>query len=251
MTPATSPSPAALGSPAPAPAPAKDVVRGAVAARLFWWLSRWQMSPGELPPGGRGIILGAPHTSNWDFVLMLAVTRAAGTRLKWLGKHTVFRGVIGRAARALGGIPVDRRAPHGLVNAVIEMIATSEPFYLLIAPEGTRRGNGWKSGFYRIALATGLPVTLAFVDRTTMTSGYGPTLTMTGDVTADMDQIRAFYADKAGFKPGRRTEPRLLAESAGADTLESAGAVEDGERAEGAAGESSDEPDGGPSTPRS
>lgn len=189
------------------------MVRGAGTARLFWRLSRWNLAPGAMPAGGSGLILGAPHTSNWDFVMMLAVTRATGTRLRWLGKHTVFKGLMGVCARALGGIPVDRRAPHGLVDAVVGMIESHEPFYLLIAPEGTRNGNGWKSGFYRIAMATGLPVTLAYVDRTTMTSGYGPTLTMSGDVVADMDRIRAFYADKAGFTPSRRTEPWLAAEA--------------------------------------
>ena len=81
-----------------------------------------------------------------------------------------------------------------------------------MTPEGTRSGDGWKSGFYRIARATGLPVTLGYVDRTTMTTGLGPTIELTGDIPADMDVIRAFYADKAGFKPARRTEPRLREE---------------------------------------
>ena len=85
-----------------------------------------------------------------------------------------------------------------------------EVFGLVVTPDGTRGGNEyWKSGFYRIARATGMPVTLGYVDRTTMTTGLGPTIDLTGDVAGDMDRIRAFYADKAGLRPERRTEPRL------------------------------------------
>jgi hypothetical protein len=75
----------------------------------------------------------------------------------------------------------------------------------VVTPDGTRGGHTqWKSGSYRIARDSGMPVTLGYVDRTTMTTGLGPTLQMTGDVTADMDRIRAFYADKAGFRPDLR-----------------------------------------------
>ena len=86
----------------------------------------------------------------------------------------------------------------------------------MVTPDGTRRGHThWKSGFYRIARASGMPVTLGYVDRTTMATGLGPTLDLTGDVTADMERIRAFYADKAGFRPERRVEPRLRDETHG------------------------------------
>jgi 1-acyl-sn-glycerol-3-phosphate acyltransferase len=84
-----------------------------------------------------------------------------------------------------------------------------------VTPEGTRgSGTHWKSGFYRIAREAGLPITLGYVDRTTMTTGLGPTIELTGAVRADMDVIRAFYADKAGMRPERRTEPRLREEDA-------------------------------------
>ena len=86
-------------------------------------------------------------------------------------------------------------------------------FGLVITPDGTRGPHTrWKSGFHRIARATGLPLTLGFVDRTTMTSGLGPVMEVTGDVRADMDRIRAFFADKAGYHPDKRVEPRLREE---------------------------------------
>jgi len=178
-------------------------------ARAYWRVSRWTLRTERVPRDGAGVILGAPHTSNWDFVLMLAIAWEAELPFRWLGKHTLFRGPAGPVMRALGGIPVDRRDPAGLVEDLVARLGDGEHFYLVVTPEGSRSGSGWKSGFYRIARATGLPVTLGYVDRTTMTAGLGPTLTVTGDVRADMDLVRAFYADKAGHTPSRRTEPRL------------------------------------------
>lgn len=164
---------------------------------------------------GAGILVAAPHTSNWDLPHMLAITADAGISVKFLGKKALFVPPFGWLMRALGGIPVDRTSPRGLVEDLSARIRSGERFYLVISPEGTRSaGTYWKSGFYRIALDTGLPITLGFVDRTTMTAGLGPTFTPTGDVHADMDFIRAFYADKAGHVPARRTEPRLREEDA-------------------------------------
>lgn len=183
-------------------------------ARAYWAVSRWTYTPAPLPQEGSGLLIGSPHTSNWDFILMLAITWRAGVSAKFLGKHTLFRGPFGPLMRALGGIPVDRRNHHGLVEDLVHRVKNGEHFYLVVTPEATRsKVEYWKSGFYQIALDTGLPVTLGFVDRTTMTAGLGTTLRVTGDRAADMDLIREFYADKAGFRPDRRSVPRLRDES--------------------------------------
>jgi 1-acyl-sn-glycerol-3-phosphate acyltransferase len=183
------------------------------AAGLYWRLSRWRLRS-EPAPAEAGLLIGAPHTSNWDFVLMLAIAWKLGIDVRWLGKHTLFAGWKGPVMRALGGIPVDRRDPSGVVTEVLGRVRAGEVFHLVVTPEGTRSGDGWKSGFYRIAREADLPVTLGYVDRTTMTTGLGPTLRLTGDVRADMDRVRAFYADKAGLRPALRTEPRLRSEDA-------------------------------------
>ncbi|MGF0118331.1 1-acyl-sn-glycerol-3-phosphate acyltransferase [Promicromonospora sp. Marseille-Q5078] len=177
-------------------------------AGVYWRLSRWTLRSEPVPPQA-GVLVGAPHTSNWDFVLMLAIAWRLGLDVRWLGKHTLFAGWRGPVMRALGGIPVDRRDPSSVVEDVLARVRAGEVFHLVVTPEGTRSGDGWKSGFYRISRAADLPVTLGYVDRTTMTTGLGPTLRLTGDVGGDMDAIRAFYADKAGLRPGKRTEPRL------------------------------------------
>ncbi|MDO8145675.1 MULTISPECIES: 1-acyl-sn-glycerol-3-phosphate acyltransferase [Isoptericola] len=180
-------------------------------ARLYWRISQWRLKT-EPAPDRTGILIGAPHTSNWDFVLMLAIAWRLGIDVRWLGKHTLFTGWRGPIMRALGGIPVDRRDPSRVVDDIVDRVAAGETFHLVVTPEGTRSGNGWKSGFYRIAREADLPITLGYVDRTTMTTGLGPTMELTGEVTMDMDRIRAFYADKAGVRPELRTEPRLRSE---------------------------------------
>lgn len=182
-------------------------------ARVYWTFSRWTLST-EPAPTRPTILIGAPHTSNWDFVLMLAIAWRLGIDVRWLGKDSLFRGWRGPIMRGLGGIPVDRRNPQGVVADVVARAHAGEVFGLVVTPEGTRgSGTYWKSGFYRIAQGTGMPVTLGYVDRTTMTTGLGPTIEVTGDVAADMDRVRAFYADKSGLRPDLRTEPRLSDET--------------------------------------
>ncbi len=183
-----------------------------LAARAFWSLSRWKLST-EPAPDRPTVLVGAPHTSNWDFVFMLAIAWRLGMNFRWLGKKSLFRGWRGPIMRGWGGIPVDRDDPGRVIAEVMERIRSGEVFGLVVTPDGTRSGNThWKSGFYRIAREAGMPVTLGFVDRTTMTTGLGPTIELTGNVAHDMDRIRAFYADKAGVRPERRVEPRLREE---------------------------------------
>lgn len=182
-------------------------------ARAYWALSRWRLRT-QPAPTRPTILIGAPHTSNWDFVLMLAISWRLGIPIRWLGKESLFAGWRGPIMRGLGGIAVDRSDAGRVVADVVAQVHAGEVFGLVVTPDGTRGGNThWKSGFYRIARETGMPVTLGYVDRTTMTTGLGPTIDLTGDVAGDMDRIRAFYADKAGLRPHLRTEPRLRDES--------------------------------------
>ena len=164
-------------------------------------------------PPSTGIVVGAPHTSNWDFVLMLVVMGAAGARPRVLMKQELFRGPLRWLLLRLGGIPVDRTHPATVVRTLVRQARGDSSFLLVLAAEGTRRRTDhWKSGFYRIAQVTKLPITLAFIDGPTRTAGFGPVLTPTGDVRADMDRVRAFYADKYGLRPALRSEPRLREE---------------------------------------
>jgi 1-acyl-sn-glycerol-3-phosphate acyltransferase len=179
-------------------------------ARLILEVSGWRVV-GEVPR--QGVLVGAPHTSNWDFVLMLLVMWHGGVPPRVLMKKELFVGPLGWFLRRCGGIPIDRSRPAGLVQDLTEQAHAGAPFLVIIAAEGTRRkSDHWKSGFYRIACGADLPITLAFVDGPTRTTGIGPTLRPSGDVEADMNLVRAFYADKRGVRPALRTEPRLREE---------------------------------------
>lgn len=182
-------------------------------ARGYWAFSRFTLHTAPAPERP-SVVLGVPHTSNWDFAIMLAIVWRLRMPIRWLGKASLFRGWRGPIMRRLGGIPVDRSDASQVVAEVVQRMRDEGSFALVVTPEGTRgRAPYWKSGFYRIAREAGLGVTLGYVDRTTMTAGLGPTIELTGDIGSDMDVIRAFYADKSGLRPDRRMEPRLREET--------------------------------------
>jgi 1-acyl-sn-glycerol-3-phosphate acyltransferase len=181
-------------------------------ARRILRTTGWTVQ-GEPPPDPVVVLVAAPHTSNWDFAVMLLLSRAFGIQAKFLGKQELFRGPMGAFMRAAGGISIDRSNPAGVVDAMVAHASTAERFQLVIAAEGTRKPKQyWKSGFYRLAEQAGIPICLGFCDGPTRTMGYGPTFRPSGDVRADMDLVRAFYADKQGINPENRTAPRLREE---------------------------------------
>lgn len=167
---------------------------------------------GEVPPNG--ILVGAPHTSNWDFVTMLLVMWHGGEHPRVLVKKQLFFFPLGPILRLFGGIPIDRDNASTIVSELVAEAKEGENFRLVFAAEGTRsKGEYWKSGFYRLSQQTGLPVTLAFFEPPTKTMGFGPSFVASGDVKKDMDMVRAFYADKGGIKPKNATLPRLREET--------------------------------------
>jgi 1-acyl-sn-glycerol-3-phosphate acyltransferase len=184
-------------------------------ARAVLRATRWRLV-GTVPDNG--ILVGAPHTSAWDWVAMLLIAWANEKKPQVLIKHTWFKGPAGWVLRRTGGIPLDRENPGATIRALLAEAKGHESFMLVIAPEGTRgSGEYWKPGFYRIAKQTGLPIALGFIDGPTRTLGMGPAFEPTDDVVADMDLVRAFYADKQGVKPANRTEPRLREERSASD----------------------------------
>ena len=176
-------------------------------ARLALRAARWR-TVGTVPP--RSVLVGAPHTSNWDWVLTMLLAWDHRIRIRLLVKQELFRGPLGPLLRATGAVELDRRNPGATIRALLAEAESGDPFVLGIAAEGTRgKAEYWKSGFHRIARQTGLPITLAFLDVPSRTVGWGPTFHPSGDVRADMDRIRDFYADKTGFRPESFTTPRL------------------------------------------
>ena len=183
---------------------------GAAYLRLFGWRVE-----GAAPHVAKAVLVAAPHTSNWDLPFMLATAWVLGVRLSWLGKRGLFRGPFGPLFRRLGGLPVDRGSSQNLVQQAVDWFADAGRLFLAIAPSGTRsRAAHWRSGFYHIARAAGVPVLCTFLDYRRKVGGVGPPFVPTGDVRADMDEIRAFYAGIVARHPARETPVRLREESA-------------------------------------
>ncbi|TVS16736.1 MAG: acyltransferase [Gammaproteobacteria bacterium] len=181
-------------------------------ARAFLRLSGWAFE-GEPPAHRRYVLIAAPHTSNWDFVFMIAMACSLGLRLNWMGKAELFESPIGGLYRALGGIPIQRDVRSNLVEQSAARFAGQDDLVLAVPAEGTRRlGTTWRSGFYHIARMANVPIILGHLDYARKRGGLGPAVIPSGDVGADMDRIRAFYADKIGRHPGQFTPPRLAEE---------------------------------------
>lgn len=170
---------------------------------------------GPVPATRRYVLIAAPHTSNWDFVYMMAMAWAIGVRLHWMGKASLFVFPLGPVFKALGGLPIRRDLPGRLVEQSVARFAQSEALVLAVPAEGTRGGGStWRSGFYHIARLAEVPIVLGYLDYRRRRGGLGAELRTSGDVRRDMDRIRAFYADKTARHPSRFTLPRLAEEEA-------------------------------------
>ncbi len=164
---------------------------------------------GTLPDAPRFVLIVAPHTSNWDFPLGIFAMFTVGLRLTWLGKHTLFRFPVRALLRWLGGEPVDRGAPLGVVGAAIERFRQRPQWVLAIAPEGTRRRIAqWKSGFHRVARGAGVPILPVAIDYRRRVIAIGTLFEPTDDAAADTAVLRGrFTADMARFPGQFATEP--------------------------------------------
>lgn len=171
--------------------------------RILLRVSGWRVQ-GPFPNIPKFILLGAPHTSNWDFILMLALGFSLQARFQFMGKAELFRTPLGWFFRWCGGIPVERNKSVGLVEQMVMLIQHHERIILTIAPEGTRdKVTEWKTGFYYIARKAGIPLVLGFVDGRKKTIGIGPTYHLTDDMQSDMKAIQSFYSGMVGIRPHR------------------------------------------------
>lgn len=174
-------------------------------ARAALHMLGWRLEYVE-PPAPRGIIIVYPHTSNWDFVIGLLAKWAIGLPLRFVGKESLFHGftgaTLGRLMRLWGGRPVDRQRASGAVEQLARLMRSEPWFWLALSPEGTRRfQDHLRSGFYHLALAMQVPVGLAFIDYGRRSIGVRDYVFMSGDVGADLQKLRDFYADKLGLYP--------------------------------------------------
>lgn len=174
-------------------------------AALCRWLLRlagWRLA-GEFPDVPKLVVIAAPHSSNWDAIIGMLFKVGLRLQVRFIGKREAFVWPLGPILRALGGIPIDRSAAHGVVGAIRHEFATHERFWFALAPEGTRKKvHKWKSGFWHIARAAGVPILPVYFHYPEKTLGIGPLLHPSADVDADMARIREFYRPWVGRNRG-------------------------------------------------
>ncbi len=189
-------------------------LRGSGIARAILKLAGWQLDFDGLP-ARQGVLIVYPHTSNWDFPLGIFAKWAMGIPVTFWGKASLFKlPLFGRWLRWIGGVPVDRSAPQGIVgDMVMRMRAARDAdgfLWLALAPEGTRAsGSGWRSGFYQVAAGAEVPVGLAHLDFGRRRVGVGSYLQLSGDAAADMQAIADAYAAVKGCRPELAAPVRL------------------------------------------
>jgi 1-acyl-sn-glycerol-3-phosphate acyltransferase len=183
-------------------------------ANLLLRIGGWHVV-GSPPDVRKYVLIAAPHTSNWDFIWVLAFGFHYGIKIRWIGKHTLFRWPFGWFMRALGGVSIRRDRRQSLVKQMADTLIAADSMCLVVPVEGTRGYvDHWKSGFYHIARSARVPIVMSFLDYSRKIGGIGPTLQPTGEVRRDMDVLRAFYGDKIGKFPGKTSPIRLLEEDA-------------------------------------
>jgi 1-acyl-sn-glycerol-3-phosphate acyltransferase len=170
------------------------------AGRAYLRLSGWRIE-GEFPLERKFVLIVAPHTSNWDFLLGVAILFATEMRVSWLGKHALFKAPFRTFLRWLGGIPVDRRASHGVVGECVRAFAEVSTLMLALSPEGTRKGvSQWKTGFYQIAVKAGVPIFPVGFDYRDHVVRFMPMFKPSGDLACDLPLIQAQFASVKGLK---------------------------------------------------
>lgn len=169
------------------------------AAWLLLKLMGWR-SVGKLPEGtSRCVMIAAPHTSNWDGIIMCSVALCLRIRIFWMAKSNLFRFGFGPLLKWCGGIPVDRTRPGGLVGQAAEALKAAREMVIVVAPEGTRSAvEKWRTGFYRIAVIAGTPIVLGFLDYHQKEGGILGRFDPTGDLDRDMAELMGRYAHIKG-----------------------------------------------------
>jgi 1-acyl-sn-glycerol-3-phosphate acyltransferase len=178
-------------------------------ARFILRLAGWRTQ--VIPPRtSRYVLIGAPHTSNWDFVLVLLLMSAENIPIRLMGKDTLFRGPMGVFMRSLGAIPVNRREKTNLVDQIAAKFDEYEELIIGISPEGTRnKTTYWRTGFYYIALKAEVPIVMAYFDYENKVCGLGPSIKPTGDLQADFEIVRDFYTGIVGKYPQKQGKIEL------------------------------------------
>lgn len=190
--------------------------------RKPWWqtFSRWVLKligwelVEEMPPEPKYVLVGAHHTSNWDWAIGFLMMSGLGLKPRWIGKDALFKGIAGPVMRWLGGIPVVRGARANFVDQIVDVYNSSKKLVIAIAPEGTRKYvDHWKTGFYHIACGAKVSVAMAFLDYSRKICGIGGYFLPSENIKKDMKILREFYDDVIGKFPENQGRVQLSSSS--------------------------------------
>jgi len=182
------------------------------------WLVKlmgWKIEFNGLP-ALQGVLIGYPHTSNWDFVTMMPVKWAIGLPVQFFAKDSLFRiPLFGAWIRSIGAVPIDRTSSRGVVGEMVETLKQHKRdgrlLWIGLSPEGTRkRTEGWRSGFYQLALGADVPLCLLHIDYGRKVAKITDFMRLTGDVQADYAHIAQVYAGVKGFHQQQASPIRPL-----------------------------------------
>lgn len=164
-------------------------------------ISGWTIK-GNVPDEERIVLIAAPHTSNWDFVLAMLAIFGLNIKLRWLGKHSIFKPGFKNFFEWLGGIPVYRDNPSTLIESIVDIVKKEKSIVIAMTPEGTRKKvKRWKTGFLRIAKQTQSKILLISIDATTKSIEIGKIFNPTGDNEEDLAFIQKYYSSFRGINP--------------------------------------------------
>ncbi len=173
-----------------------------VISRVILKIIRWKIV-GSIPSDQRKyVLIVAPHTSNWDFVLFVLTVSVLRLKPSVLIKSTLFVGPLGWFLRYCGAIPVNRSQANSLVSYIASIYQEHEDFVLIVTPEGTRSPNAnWKRGFHHVATAAQVPILIVYVDSVIKTIGIEGVMEPTDDIEGDIIKLKKFFDTKSGLKP--------------------------------------------------
>lgn len=161
----------------------------------------WKIT-GAFPERDKMVIAVAPHTSNWDFVIGLAVVFCLRLKISFMGKHTIFIPPFDRLLKRWGGIPIQRSKSHGVVEQLADKLKSSERMLLAVAPEGTRsKITHWKTGFLHIAKKAQVPVFLVALDYKKKEIQLGKMIEVDGTVEDALQNVYQFFASVPAKHP--------------------------------------------------
>lgn len=170
--------------------------------RFILYLLGWRVDTTKLTNVPKIVLLGGPHTSNWEFIMTLLITFSTSLDIHFMGKHTMFKFPFGPLVRFLGGIAVDRRHKHDLVAATVHEFDSRDRFCIGIMPEGTRdRVDNWKTGFWYIAKGANVPICPVLYDYGRKVLEFGDVYYPTDDIEEDMWHLQYAYKDAVGKNP--------------------------------------------------